>query len=748
MTAALILTAPAVSKSQGPASRAFRTMEVQSISGGWDLDLQFEFGVRYVRHTPSSNGKTLRIRVDPVDPGLLNRLTRSTREILPESRSRSVPITEVAYDSTAQRETFVEIQFSRPLAFDVKQGTNLRSIVIHVRDIAAPSSKSAATPRPVPSPSTSSSASPSSTGTSKSAQLLERGKDAVTDGNLDLAISLFTKVLDSPESESTKEMRQEAQELIGLAHERSGQEAHARADYEAYLSRYPEGPAAARVRQRLEALTTAADAPRPALKRATTRVDDSMPRSRTKKLWGLDALVGKPLDYDLFGSLGVTYFRAESILLEEDENPGFLASNVLGDVDLGGRIDADDWQVRGDFTGTYSGDVGLDGRAQNRSDDVRVSRLTLAFEDRLRGYELTLGRQRLSDGGVLGRFDGLSGKYRIGPHYEVSAVVGLPVTSISDSKPNTDTIMAGAAMSVDNLWLKGLHGQIFVVGQNTLSMTDRTAIGGELRYLNETSYSFFFMDYDVVFNSLNAAMLSSTYFLNPDTDLRILVERRNSPVVTLATALQGQLGASSLDSLKDFLSADEIRDEALDRTLTYWTGSIGATHRPISWLQLSGDFSIFYSEGTRPGMSVATPIFPTLEIPEIDPSGPNYNSSVQFLVSDWIVDGGVGSVSLRYNEGDRSRSAGVSLYSRFTAMKDLRISPRLRWDWRDSDSRGGSSILRPSIKADYRLYSFTLDLEAGIQWLTPIGVKGLTPATDDTSYFVQAGLRWEFRALP
>ena len=64
---------------------------------------------------------------------------------------------------------------------------------------------------------------------------------------------MLTKLLEQPEFPQ----RAEAQELLGLAHERSGQLAHAKADYEEYLRRYPQGPANERVKKRLRALALA-----------------------------------------------------------------------------------------------------------------------------------------------------------------------------------------------------------------------------------------------------------------------------------------------------------------------------------------------------------------------------------------------------------------------------------------------------------------------------------------------------------
>ena len=67
------------------------------------------------------------------------------------------------------------------------------------------------------------------------------------------AVALLTKLQRQPEFPE----RAPAQELLGLARERAGQLAHAKAEYEEYLRHYPNGAAANRVRERLRILRNA-----------------------------------------------------------------------------------------------------------------------------------------------------------------------------------------------------------------------------------------------------------------------------------------------------------------------------------------------------------------------------------------------------------------------------------------------------------------------------------------------------------
>jgi hypothetical protein len=693
MALAFVVMNPQAAVAQVRAFRALRSLSVNVRSDGWDLDLRFESSIRYLRHAPTDKGQLLRILVDPLQLGSLAQPANPRKEILPLPNLKGAPIVEIAYDASARNERFVEIQFSRAVSFDVTQGEDFQSVKIRVRD----------------RPSVIARPKKDTNDGSKSAQLLGRAKRALRDRELPLAISLLTKILETQDAKASTETRREAKELLGLAHERAGQEAHARAEYESYLADYPDGAPSDRVRQRLDSLITAASAPRTPLKSATRKSSDAR--------WGT-------LDYDVFGSLALTYFRAEPI--DPDVGDNFLASDILADFDLASRISDDDWEVQTDFTGTYDVDIA----GQGRSDDLRVSRLSVEFEDRSHGYAVTIGRQRRSDSGVLGRFDGLHGSYRFASKYTLSALVGLPVTSTSDRAPDTDSILAGGALDVDDLWIKGLGVQLFIIGQNTDSMMDRTAIGGDIRYSNRSTYSYVYLDYDMLFNSLNTAIVSNTYYWRPDTDFRFLVDRRNSPVLTLGTALQAQ-PFSDLDELRDSLSDSEIRDLVLDRTFVFWSGTIGVTHRPVKDLQISGDLGVAYNEATNLSLAEGG----------VGATGPDFNLSLQLLTNDWLVEGGVESISMRYFEGETSRAVGVSLFGRYLLLDGFSLTPRLRWDWRDSDFLGGTSTLRPSLESEWRYGDFILHADAGIQWLEPLSAEFLE---SETSYYVEIGLRWQF----
>ena len=68
-------------------------------------------------------------------------------------------------------------------------------------------------------------------------ELMEQGRQAMAGQDYSRAVQIYTRVLETP----SHPYLQDAQEYLGLARERKGQIAHAKAEYEKYLELYPKG---------------------------------------------------------------------------------------------------------------------------------------------------------------------------------------------------------------------------------------------------------------------------------------------------------------------------------------------------------------------------------------------------------------------------------------------------------------------------------------------------------------------------
>ncbi len=148
------------------------------------------------------------------------------------------------------------------VAMPATQGTGNPVASENVKVATAASSAPApamapATPGAIPTDSASAVPRASPVDEQASQRMLE-ARQAMLDQDWDRAVKLLTSVLGSPDTAD----HMQAREFLGLARERKGQLAHAKAEYQRYLEDYPDSAGAARVQQRLVGLVTAGEYPR------------------------------------------------------------------------------------------------------------------------------------------------------------------------------------------------------------------------------------------------------------------------------------------------------------------------------------------------------------------------------------------------------------------------------------------------------------------------------------------------------
>lgn len=702
---ACLLTPATPVFAQSMLGRKLRTADIRRDDDGWTIDVNFEVPVRYLRHTPQSSGRSLRIQVDPVNLGSTPE-TPLPEENLPLPPATRGPVRQIRYDASLPTAQFVELYFDELVRFEVDQGSDFRSLRIRIQP--------ATTRRPAPlAPAPSATATDAVIGDDRddvppddpAAKLLAEAQRSIRDGDLERATALLNRILEEPRESVPPSIRMDARELLGLTFERRGQLANARAEYDAYLKEFPEGEGARRVAQRLDVLITAASEPRAKLQKVAVRHREGM-------------------DSDVFGMLASRYYHSDAIVTDQDGYP--MQSDVFTDANIAGRVETEDWRFRGDFFGSYDYDLSDGGR----SNDVLIRALSVEVEDRQRGLDVILGRQRRSDSGVLGRFDGLRVTSRIGSRFEVAALAGLPVESLRDQTPNTDKIFGGGSVTGRDLGLEGLEAQVYLIGQEAWGHLDRLGLGGEFRYSLNNSFSVLYLDYDPYFNSLNTALLTSTIPITPDVNLLVQADRRNSPVLTTSNALIGQT-VSDLSSLETTYSDSEIEKLAEDRTAVLYTGMTGVTWQTTPDLQLAGDVTLTYLEGTSTSGNVTG----------FESTGPDVITSLQATVNDWLIEGGSGTFGARYYEGEAARALGVTAAGRVPLVGKLRVHPRGILEWRNSDFEGERIRLAPSLEFIWQPASFWLDLEVGLDWSRPVAGGD---ASETLGNWVDLTLRWDF----
>lgn len=709
--AALRTLAPGSAAAQGVRSRILAGMQLDEDDQWWTLRIEFTTPVQQLRHSPASFGDLLEIQLNLVVVSTVDAPFALVRESLRVPPGLSAPVRSIEYDGSMDGGPFLFVRFTRPVEFRVDQEKDFRAVLVRIRR-PRPPSRSPLEPPPLPPPADSSrfpapTPGPGATGVpplpaedqAAMDHLLDQAREALTAGELERAILILTKALGYPENPRTPE----AKELLGVARQRNGQLAHAKAEYQEYLERYPEGEGAARVRQRLEALVTARE-----------REREKLPEARRTL---------RNVRFDGYGSLFTSYFRSEALQSELDIDDPVRASDSFSDVFLVGRADHPSWSVQTQLSGSYRYDLA------GSTSDFRASTLLLDVGRPDRSLFGIAGRQSMSTRGVLGRFDGGRATWRFLDAWDVTAVGGFPVDTFDQTGVDTSKVFYGLSLGGERLF-DAVDGYAFAIGQTAYGVMDRLAVGGELRYASDGQLVLGFVDYDVYYTDLNTAFVLGNFALGDDTQLNLQADYRNTPVLTTANALIGQ-PVNGLDELRRTFSLDEIRALARDRTAKVATASLGASHRLDETYQLAGDVTLSDFFGTDASGGVV----------ETESTGWELSYFAQVIASDLFLQGGVQTLGLRYFDGNRTDAVSLLWNARLPGFDGLWTNPRLVVSVRNLYDDRRDVLVRPALRFELRRWNARFEAEAGLDALYGLGAAA---ASDDLGYTLNIGVRIDF----
>jgi len=532
-------------------------------------------------------------------------------------------------------------------------------------------------------------------------QLMDQAAAAMKRKDYGRAIQLYTKILEYPDHP----YRRDAQEFLGLARERNGQLAHAKAEYEKYLRLYPEGQGADRVRQRLAGILTAREQPRQSLRTATGTRKEVEP-------------------WEIYGSFSQFYLRDANIT---DAAGQTVSQSALStDMDVAARRRGERYDIRTRFTGGYLYDMLHNGPGS----DLRIASGYVDIADRSSDSSVRFGRQTRSTGGVLGRFDGLLFSHRLTDRTRLNLVTGLPVDSSSDGF-DKHRMFYGASLDMGtfaNAW----DFVAYLIRQQIDGIVDRQAVGGEVRYFKPGRSLLGLIDYDTSYKELNTLLLIGNWTLSNKVTINTVVDYRKSPLLTTRNALQGQT-ITTIDSLLNTLTEDQVRQLAQDRSATSRTFTLGVSKPLNKRLQVSSDITITNLSSTPASGGVEA----------IPGTGNEYFYNLQLIGTGLLKEGDIAIAGIRYSDTSTANIFSVNLNSRYPVNSAWRVNPRLRVDFRRNKRDSSHQwTLAPSLRTDYRWKKrYHFELELGGEWSN----LRLTDTTEKTrSYFMSMGYRIDF----
>jgi hypothetical protein len=590
---------------------------------------------------------------------------------------------------------------------------------------------------PVPAPA----AKPVSALEQEAGTFMEQARDALMHNDNVAALQILDKLLRLPPNSYS----QDAQELIGLAHERQGQKTSALREYTLYLRLYPEGLGADRVRQRIVALES-----------PPARVELKKERAETNVA-------------SVRGSLSQNYYYGQSQVDSTTTvlGPAVTSSLTSNDqsalytnLDLHGHYSSGNWDNRFVIRDTYTASF-----LSNVDSTNRLYSAYYEMNNKVDEFSGRFGRQSGTSGGILGQFEGFALGYNFLPKWRINVVAGKPVElyTVHYSK-----LFWGASLDF-GLFAEHWNGNVYYIQQTVDGIADRQAIGAEVRYFDPRGSALLYVDYDTLFSSLNIATFQATWLSSPTTTWNTLLDHRLAPTLMTSNALfntstlstipippvtptPGQAGSISY-WLQNVTEA-QLRQVAVDSTPTFDTYVLGVSHNINSTWQIGGDVK-------RYNLS-AIPSSPTLTTNL--KTGATYMYTVQAITNGLIRSRDLSVLSLSYLDGATYQGETLAFTHRMLFQDhwtlDLALSYYLQQDDTQSNIIGfdthivqfSSNRIAPLIRLGYlRGKNMSIEAELGIEQNRAHSVDANittgTSATSDTNtarHYFMLGYRWNF----
>jgi hypothetical protein len=729
---------PSPSFGQTVADRTLSDVRVDNAGGCTTLTVNFNIRVQVLSSFPESGGRELHVRLRPLDTGAANQLRESLRtpSSVPDLRS-------IEYEGDNASGPVLSLLFTHDMRFEVSAGSQPQSIVIKLaQPHAGPLCDNA-------SPAVASTTSAPGTGLASEAdkievaRLIAEAEVAIRDGNSDRAVQLLTNATAKPETADTAR----AIELLGLTRERKGQLAHAQAEYEGYLRRFPTGDGAERVRQRLAAITAANPGVTP-----------------NQELRAASGSTASPADWtwSARGSFSQFYFRDQSTIkipdavsnganTEVDNSVNVNQLLTTADMTISGGNDRRQLQLRA--AGSYNKNFGTSTTTTTKGNTTFRSRpgagikaltaLYLDYSDKDLDGSVRLGRQTRNSAGVLGRFDGLLVGWQATPKVRINAVGGFPVLTSRQTFVLKDRWFYGASVDLGSK-RSALQTTVYWFDQHARGgFIDRRSVGVEARVLKKRFNAYAIVDYDVKFSRLNLGLLTLNYNFPDNSNLSLTADYRQSPLLTTNNALIGQADPVTfapipdLQGLKPFFTDAQIYQLARDRTLVAKSATVSYSRPLTKKLQANLDFTLTDTGGTPASGGIEA----------LPATGKEYYYGAQIVGSGMFWSNDIYILSGRYADSQRARTYTGDFNARIPVTDKVRISPRVRYGYRSDKLIDSTySQLQPTLRLNYfPLQHSEVEIEFGGNFTRQTtNTAGLVNKTSEKGWVLSAGYRIDF----
>ena len=491
--------------------------------------------------------------------------------------------------------------------------------------------------------------------------LMKIADQAMLDKKYVKAIGLYTKIINI----ENNNRQQIAQEKLAIARERNNQLAHAKAEYQVYLDRYPGGEGAVRVKRRLNRLLT---------QHVPVEYTSDSTQARTQES-----------EWHHNGNIYQFYHRN---IIDVDGEDSFTANSLIStNINYIGRTLNDPSPMEINISATQLHDT-----ESTDDDETRVTSMYFDMTSENRLFDIRMGRQKSKNANIFNRFDGIEAGYMISQDLKAKLILGYPVEYNKTVDHSRDKYFYSAAIALfpDR---PGWNVNLYYLEQIADRVLDRREIAVDTRHQSKQSSFYSTVDYSLQYETLNLFYASFNKRYQDKSSLNIVANYRKNPFLKTTNALLGQPGASSIPDLLKTYTEDEIEQLALDRTASYKSLSAYYNHYINSDYQISTDVTAYNMSGTVDSAGVEA----------IQDTDNEYSYSLGLIRNNLFTQNDMNIINLRRNNLTTSDLLLLSISSRFRVDRDWFIKPGFAYDTRDYNDGRTSNAIRPSLSVKNRL---------------------------------------------
>ena len=726
-------------------------------NGEADIAINFDAEIRYLKHMPQDKGDVVRVGIQFMDPcDADNPLSQETVKLanvdwhVPVKVSfpelKRVPSTTKGVCKVSGHQVFLDynllVKFGKETTYQIKQGKDNKSIVIILPLLkTSKSEKDASISALDLNPPTEGVATSKDTTTQAGSDapakfvetlsptdLMAASQAAMAANDFNKSTEMLNRLLNIP----LNEYSEEAQQLVGLSREKNGDIDKAKVENELYLKLYPQGKYAALVKKRLAGLES--------IKALPALASKEKPKKKGVKEIHQNTFTGSLSQY-YYGSRSQ---QSEVNGANEKTNTNLTEqSSIVTNISATERIRHNQYDTKIVIRDTEVSN--FISTVPNRN---TLSAAYIEHTNKLDDYMIRVGRQLGTSQGVLGRFDGVYGRYGITPNWRIAGVYGEPAYS-QGSSVQTSRHFYGAAVEFGPIAEKW-NGSFYGIQQIADGMVERRAFGSELRYFNGTTNWFGTIDYDTIYKEVNIAMLTGNWVAFGDYNFNLVLDHRKSPVLYGEAAIPTKAGedptisrpiprpgARSVGDLRNVwgLSNSTIYDYVNNVVPTSDLAMLGVLKQINNKWQVGGDVRYTNYSST----------LGAADVPTMPGSGTIFAYTAQAIGKGVVFNNDTTVIMGSLINDPNYDSQNLSFTDSLTLHEKWRIDSTLRYYHESRNTNLTSWKATPSVRINYYLkdnMSFEAELMADYTHTNdPVSVT----TTDTWREAIFLGYRWDIR---